>query len=88
MRKLKRPSKSSVVSSRKRLRKVTEEPHKYNPFEVQVSRRKYDVLGRWVERGERGLPGLSRSRAIEKVIYLIQRFYFVIYIIFRERERY
>lgn len=62
-----KPRKSNVVSSRKRLRKTTEEPHKYNPFEVQVNRRKYDVLGRKEEKGERGLPGVSRSRAIEKV---------------------
>ena len=67
MGKFKGPSKSSVVSSRKRLRKTTEEPHKYNPFEVQVNRRKYDVLGRKEEKGEKGMPGLSRSRAIEKV---------------------
>lgn len=38
-----------------------------NPFEVRINRQKHDVLGQKREKGERGLPGISRSRALEKV---------------------
>lgn len=39
----------------------------YNPFEIRVNKKKQDVLGQKMSRGERGMPGVSRSRAIEKV---------------------
>lgn len=37
-----------------------------NPFEVKVNRKKYDVLGQR-SKSESGLPGVSRSKAIQKV---------------------
>ena len=37
-----------------------------NPFEVRVNRRKHDVLGQKIRSG-RGLPGVARSRAVQKV---------------------
>ena len=37
-----------------------------NPFEVRVNRRKHDVLGQKMRSG-RGLPGVARSRGIQKV---------------------
>jgi len=37
-----------------------------NPFEVRVNKRKHETLGRR-GRHEQGVPGISRSRAIEKV---------------------
>ena len=37
-----------------------------NPFEVRVNRRKHDVLGQKIRSG-RGLPGVARSRADQKV---------------------
>lgn len=39
---------------------------KINPFEVHVNRQKYDVLGK-KSKTEKGVPGISRSRAIKKV---------------------
>lgn len=53
---------SQSVVARKR-----KSPIDQNPFEVRVNRKKHDVLGQRREKGERGLPGVSRSRAIEKV---------------------
>lgn len=41
---------------------------KLNPFEVRVNRQKYDVFGK-KSKNEKGLPGISRSRAIKKVNY-------------------
>ena len=40
-----------------------------NPFEVRVNRRKHDVLGQRIRSG-RGLPGVARSRAVQKVLYI------------------
>ena len=40
---------------------------KVNPFELRVKKRKHHVLGQRGTRGERGMPGVSRARAIEKV---------------------
>ena len=39
---------------------------KVNPFEIRINKKKYNVLGQRRERGERGLPAISRSRALEK----------------------
>ena len=38
-----------------------------NPFEVKVNRRKHNVLGQRKNKADSGLPGVSRSRAIQKV---------------------
>ncbi|XP_029197418.2 nucleolar protein 14-like [Acropora millepora] len=38
---------------------------KNNPFEIHTNRKKHDILGRKVKH-ERGLPGISRSKAIKK----------------------
>lgn len=39
---------------------------KNNPFEVKINRKKFDVLGRKTKH-DVGLPGVSRSKAINKV---------------------
>lgn len=39
---------------------------KNNPFEVKINRKKFDVLGR-KSKHDVGLPGVSRSKAINKV---------------------
>lgn len=39
---------------------------KNNPFEIHTNRKKHDILGRKLKH-ERGLPGISRSKAIKKV---------------------
>ncbi len=39
-----------------------------NPFELRVNKSKHDNLGRR-GRNEQGVPGVSRGRAVEKVIF-------------------
>ena len=39
---------------------------KNNPFEVKINRKKFEVLGR-KSKHDVGLPGVSRSKAINKV---------------------
>ena len=38
-----------------------------NPFEVKLNRQKHHVLGRKISKHDKGKPGVSRSRAINKV---------------------
>ena len=38
----------------------------FNPFEVRVNRKKYNVLGQ-KSKSEMGKPGISRSKSIQKV---------------------
>lgn len=38
-----------------------------NPFEVHINKQKYQVIGQKVK-NDRGLPGVSRAKAIKKVI--------------------
>ena len=37
-----------------------------NPFEVKINKHKYKILGQ-KPKNDRGLPGVSRSKAIKKV---------------------
>lgn len=39
---------------------------KLNPFEVHINKQKFQVLGQKTK-NDRGLPGVSRERAINKV---------------------
>lgn len=39
---------------------------KNNPFEIHTNKRKHDILGRKLKH-DKGLPGISRSKAIKKV---------------------
>ena len=41
-----------------------------NLFEVRVNRKKHDILGQRLK-SDRGLPGISRSKAIQKVCHLV-----------------
>lgn len=52
--------------------KRKESERKINPFEVKINRQKHDVLGRKISKHDRGMPGLSRSKAIKKVISVIK----------------
>lgn len=56
---------ASEVVARKKKRAKHGDPSS-NPFEVRVNRRKHDVLGQKIRSG-RGLPGVARSRAVQKV---------------------
>lgn len=44
--------------------KVKEKKH--NPFEIHINRVKHDVVGR-KNKLDRGLPGVSRAKAVKKV---------------------
>lgn len=60
----KAPKKRSLAD-KVRKSKTTNEI-KNNPFEVKINRKKFDVLGRKTKH-DVGLPGVSRSKAINKV---------------------
>ncbi|KAI7796252.1 putative nucleolar protein 14-like, partial [Triplophysa rosa] len=55
---------SKSVSDKVRKSKAAPEIQK-NPFEVKINRKKFDVLGR-KSKHDVGLPGVSRSKAINK----------------------
>lgn len=47
-----------------------------NPFEVHVNRKKHDVLGQ-KSKSDKGLPGVSRSKALQKVCqYMRVQYYY------------
>lgn len=56
--------KSARVESRRSAKSAVKAA--VNPFEVKVNRRKHDVLGQR-SKNDSGLPGVSRSKAIQKV---------------------
>ena len=58
---------SKKKSTKVLLKKKRSCDKKINPFEVRINRKKHEVLGQRRDRSERGYPGISRSRAIEKV---------------------
>lgn len=47
-------------------RKEKDHVKKTNPFEVKVNRQKFNVLGRKIGKHEKGMPGVSRSKATKK----------------------
>lgn len=53
-----------------KLHTIKKEPKKLNSFEIHVNRRKHNVVGMKLKT-EKGLPGISRSRAIKKVFTII-----------------
>ncbi|XP_067656248.1 nucleolar protein 14-like [Haliotis asinina] len=54
--------KKRFIADKVRNRK-TDGLKKTNPFEVKVNRQKHQVLGRKIAKHDRGLPGVSRSKA-------------------------
>ena len=62
MGKLKRKRAATVLAKKKQKLEGCE----HNPFEVRVNRKKHHVLGQR-SKSDRGLPGVSRSKAILKV---------------------
>ena len=62
----KKKSKSSSAVEARRKKKVNAIPViKKNPFEVRLFRSKHDVLGK-KSKSDKGLPGVSRSKAVQK----------------------
>ena len=61
-------ARAEAVAARKRSREARPGlAVKVNPFEIRFNKRKQQVLGQKGARGERGMPGVSRARALEKV---------------------
>jgi len=48
----------------------SEKTREVNPFELKVNRQKHEVLGRKISKTDKGMPGVSRSKAIKKVYYV------------------
>ena len=61
-----KPPKNRSLADKVRKTKTTSQI-KNNPFEVKINRKKFDILGR-KSKHDVGLPGVSRSKAINKVI--------------------
>lgn len=57
---------SASVESRRRNRSTKIPLVKKNPFEVRLNRLKHGVIGKKVKT-DKGLPGVARSKANEKV---------------------
>ena len=57
--------KKKQVSDKVRAKKKEMEK-KINPFEVKINRQKHHVLGK-KSKSDKGMPGVSRSKAIKKV---------------------
>lgn len=38
-----------------------------NPFEIKVNKQKHKVIGKKLTKYDKGIPGVSRSKAIKKV---------------------
>ena len=58
------PSRKKTTLVKKKARKSGEKP--FNPFEVRVNRKKHNVLGQ-KRKSDVGMPGVSRSKSIQKV---------------------
>ena len=59
-------NKSFIVENRRKKKLSSIPVVKRNPFEIHVNKLKHDVIGKKVKT-DKGLPGLSRSKANEKV---------------------
>jgi len=59
-------SKKAALNLARKSVKAGPKQVKNNPFEIHTNKRKYDILGRKLKH-DRGLPGISRSKAIRKV---------------------
>ncbi|XP_022335567.2 nucleolar protein 14-like [Crassostrea virginica] len=46
--------------------KKREPEKKINPFEIKINRQKQKVMGRKISKHDRGMPGVSRSKGIQK----------------------
>lgn len=59
-----KPQKRNIADKVRKFK--TSKEIKNNPFEVKINRKKFDILGRKTKH-DVGLPGVSRSKAINKV---------------------
>ncbi len=66
MGKNKNKNKKKDISDNVRAKKK-ETLKKLNPFEVKINRQKHDVIGKKTGKHAKGMPGVARSKAIQKV---------------------
>ena len=59
--------KKKGISDNVRNRKKNRTQVRVNPFEVKVNKVKSSVVNRKLQKWEKGVPGVSRSKAIKKV---------------------
>ena len=60
-------AKSSKVEQRRRKSHKKDAAVRSNPFELRINKQKFAIIGR-KSKNDKGLPGLSRSKAIKKVL--------------------
>lgn len=60
---------STTVEARRKKNKQGN-PIKKNPFEVRINRLKHEVVGQKIKT-DKGMPGVSRSKANEKVNFVV-----------------
>lgn len=70
MAKVKNKRNAGLADKVQNKKKASANQKKLNPFEVHINREKLKVLGK-KSKHDRGLPGVSRAKAIQKVIVII-----------------
>ena len=55
------------VSDQVRNKRKNKGVARVNPFEVKVNKVKHVVVNKKILKGEKGMPGVSRSKALKKV---------------------
>lgn len=70
MAKVKNKRNAGAADRANQKRKAEANKKKLNPFEVHINREKHKILGK-KSKHDRGLPGVSRAKAIQKVNYLV-----------------
>lgn len=73
MAKVKNKRNSGLADKVNKKRKTEINKKKLNPFEVHINREKIKVLGK-KSKHDRGLPGVSRAKAIQKVFITFVHF--------------
>ena len=59
---------SDHVRNKRHLKKTgTAHTVRTNPFEIKINRQKHKIIGKNLTKFDKGLPGVSRSKAIQKV---------------------
>ena len=44
-----------------------------NPFEVKINKQKHKVVGQKISKHDKGRPGVSRARAMQKVKLIVMK---------------
>jgi len=64
---------SDRIRKRKANRKIeTAQTVRTNPFEIKINRQKHKVIGKHLTKYDKGIPGISRSKAFKKVSKILR----------------